>query len=101
MVYNLLVNWWRLLRTFAQKNKHICLEVCSLNEIGYPLEQNQRDLTLIQKVFLMKAYPIFNDAQKEASKEPEKETTTDTGFNARYKAKLMENKRKHKQKIGR
>lgn len=87
-----------MLKTFAKKNKQLCLEICSLNELGYHLEPNQRDLTFIQKLFLMEAYPIFNQAREDTNKEPE--SSNDTGFNARYKAKLEENKRKHKKRLG-
>lgn len=41
------------------------MEVCGLNELGYPLATTQGELTLLQKSFLFHAYPIFNQRQRE------------------------------------
>lgn len=55
-----------------KKNKDLCIEICSLTEKGYLLTDNQRDLTLIQKLFYSLAYPVFDEAQKEAMESEER-----------------------------
>ena len=47
-----------------EENKNLVTEVCGLNELGYPLASCQADLTIIQKHFLFKAYPIFRELQR-------------------------------------
>jgi hypothetical protein len=41
------------------------MEICGLNELGYPLAPTQGELTLLQKSFLFHAYPVFNERQRE------------------------------------
>lgn len=84
----------RRLRTFANKNIPLCLEICSLNELGYPLEQNQRDLTLTQKLFLIHAYPIFNQKKQENNNSDGNGQISDPNKSYRER-KLEENRRKH------
>ena len=56
-------------------NFELVMEVCGLDEAGYKLAGNQRDLTIIQKLFIAKAWPIFNNEmqrQYDTEKEPSK-----------------------------
>lgn len=50
-----------------KKNKHIAFEVVGLMDVGYMLADNQADLTLIQKLFLIKAIPLVRKEQEKVN----------------------------------
>ena len=73
------------------------MEVCGLQEIGIHLVEHQRDLTVIQKLFLFYAYPVY---QKEKDRmmnnnnsdtAPERPVKVDPNW-----AKRQEQKRKQR-----
>lgn len=57
-------------------NFEIVMEVISLEESGYHLADNQRDLTLIQKIFLFKAWPVYNNEVKREQAQQQDTTST-------------------------
>lgn len=74
------------------------MEVCGLEEIGYKIGDKQKDLTLLQKLFLLHAYPIFYEEQKrqnENNKEPStpKSNSIDPNWLKRQKDKRANKKR--------
>ena len=62
------------MKSFAKNNTNLVVEICNLNEVGYPLAKTQAELTTIQKLFLLYAYPIFNKMSEENSN-PSSNTT--------------------------
>jgi len=52
----------------VNENFNLALEVCGLEEIGYKLETHQRDLTIVQKLFLLYAYPVYQNEMERQSK---------------------------------
>ena len=70
--------------------------------MGYPLAPTQGELTFLQKLFLSLAYPEFREMQRKASENPGKNKTSpseEEEFKRRYRAKQLENKRKHEEQI--
>lgn len=80
-------------RNFVQENRGLVLEVCTLNELGYPLALTQRELTITQKSFLFTAYPLFREMQRES--ETNNKNNNDTSYSER---KAWEEKYKAMQK---
>lgn len=74
------------------------MEVCGLNELGYPLAPTQGELTLLQKSFLFHAYPIFNQRQREHAESNQGNNDSSTADREAWKKRYMEmRKRKVKQ----
>lgn len=55
-------------RNFVQENESLVFEVCTLNELGYPLASTQGELTIIQKSFLIHGYQLYNKVMNENSR---------------------------------
>lgn len=58
-----------------KQNEELSMEIVSLQDLGYMLADNQRDLTLIQKLFLTFAVPMVREKQE---KESNNENTNST-----------------------
>ena len=59
-----------------KKNKDIAREVVAFQDLGYMLAPSQADLTIKQKLFLMKAVPLVREEQE---KEQENKSNHNTG----------------------
>ena len=88
---------------FVKDNIPLVIEVCQLEERGYPLAPSQQDLTTLQKIFLHSAYPIYFKLKREASKNNYNDTDTDLDeeeqFKQRYREMQRENQRKHDERV--
>jgi hypothetical protein len=73
------------------------MEVCNLNELGYPLAPSQGELTVIQKLFLGYAYSEFPKIQKELGEKSggSPSLSDEESFKARYRKQQLENRRKY------
>ena len=75
------------------ENKEWTIQVFNLHESNYYLCDNQRDLTPIQLLFLVKGGPIYQqymEEESEKSKAGYKCKMKDPGFRDRYRKKLKE-----------
>lgn len=64
------------------------IEIVSLQDLGYMLADNQRDLTLIQKLFLTFAVPMVREKQENEST---KESTTPTSSSLKNRIREKKN----------
>lgn len=92
-----------MLRTFVNNDKYFVIEVISLHESGFKLVELQKDLTVVQKIFLKFAYPIFNEHMnklqennntKSINGNVTSKTVTDPSFEERYKQRIKEKQNK-------
>ena len=68
------------------------IEIVSLQDLGYMLADNQRDLTLIQKLFLTFAVPMVREKQEnESTKESTTPTTTPTSNSLKNRIREKKN----------
>jgi len=85
----------KTLKIFLKSNQALAIEVCSLNEVGYPLTNTQRDLTTVQKVFLFHAYEIYNQkAKEETTKNREGKTSPSEMESLKHRLKKRQNQYK-------
>lgn len=77
------------------------MEVCNLHEIGYPLTSSQGDLTPIQKLFILLAYPVYHaEARRQGRKNKthpdmgsDPNMVIDHTFEERTRQRIMEKRR--------
>lgn len=62
--------------------------------MGYPLAPTQGELTSLQKLFLLRAYPVFNKRQLALSNNNNVDNpkSVDTNFEKRYKSMKEQNR---------
>jgi hypothetical protein len=86
-------------KTFVIKNESLVMEICTLDEMGYPLATTQAELTIPQKMFLFEGHSKYQRLMREAAEDSPGSTPTydeETTFKDRYRERMEENRRKHK-----
>lgn len=73
-----------------RKNDELVVEVCNLNEVGYPLAHSQRELTTIQKLFLLYAYPRYHEMGDDGTSGKDSEVVS--AWEERYRRRVEEKK---------
>lgn len=72
------------------------MEVCNLNELHYPLAKSQGELTTVQKLFLFKAYPLFNkiiEDNRKGNKGSSENTYRNDNWEREYRQLLAEKRK--------
>ncbi|MCR5026043.1 MAG: hypothetical protein K6A34_01185 [Methanobrevibacter sp.] len=70
-----------------KRNKSLAREVVTFQDLGYMLAPSQADLTVKQKLFLMKAVPLVREEQE---KEQEKGSANTGNIKDRIRQKKQE-----------
>lgn len=81
---------------FANENLNTVLEICSLNELHYPLARTQGELTTVQKLFLFKAYPLFREMTEPDSQgntKSQRDVQAELDWNKRTRQRIQKKRR--------
>lgn len=94
-----------MLKPFVMENESLVMEICTLDEMGYPLALTQSDLTIPQKMFLFEGHSKYQRMREKAAKSKDSPGSTpsydeETSFKDRYKERLEKNRKRHRRKLG-
>lgn len=87
-------------KNFVMENENLVMEICTLDEMGYKLQPDQSDLTIIQKLFLFYGYGVYRRKQKEFMDDQRDNHDTpsqsdELKFKRKYDARLEENRMRY------